>query len=169
MLQGRWWKKSVLATSSVVIIFSFCYFWSWLQSHEFFELWSLINSLFPNFHPFLHPFLIYPLTCLIAIFNYYYFQFEKPLHSQCCSVIPAKLVDLLCPLVWVGRWREPRIHAEEPERQGARSPTVGHTGHSMVYVYREPCSRYHSSLSRSFCSASRERNAAWLVELGFLA
>lgn len=124
MLQGRWWKKSVLATSSVVIIFSFCYFWSWLQSHEFFELWSLINSLFPNFHPFLHPFLIYPLTCLIAIFNYYYFQFEKPLHSQCCSVIPAKLVDLLCPLVWVGRWREPRIHAEEPERQGARSPQL---------------------------------------------
>lgn len=123
MLQGRWWKKSVLATSSVVIIFSFCHFWSWLQSHALFELWSLINSLFPNFHPFLHPFLIYSLTCLIAIFNYYYFQIEKPLHSQCCSVIPAKLVvDLLCPLMWVGRWREPRIQAEESQRQGACSP-----------------------------------------------
>lgn len=86
MLQGRWWKKSVLATSSVVIIFYFSVtFGPWLQSPLSLsslnpETSQLPDSQFPS--PVPHPFLIYSLTCLFTD-HWLSFQIKKSPHSQC--------------------------------------------------------------------------------------
>lgn len=126
------------------------------------------NSLFPTFHPSLHPFLRYSLTCLIAIFNYSYFQ--RPLHSQCCPVSPAVLVvDPQCPGIGMGRWREPGFCI----KVSLRRSVCAH--HCWLALETQQWSRldramasHHSYLRRSWCSATGERNATWLIELGFL-
>lgn len=90
VLQGRWWKKSVLATSSVVIIFSLCYLWTWLQSLLSMSSLNLEASQLLDFPVLiclvLHPFLTYYLTCLIAD-HWLSFQIKKSPHSQMLSAM----------------------------------------------------------------------------------